>query len=102
MSPILAVDMFPRTRQKSDINLGLSSHVESVVLLSNKNSKKKDYAEIGVDAEDYYKIKANKQKFGVKLLLERLDYSQANRHKNAKNFVNQGSICWSDNPSPFR
>ena len=34
MSPILAVDLFPRTRQKSDINLGLSSHVETVVLLS--------------------------------------------------------------------
>ena len=31
-----------------------------------------------------------------------MDYSQANRHKNAKNFVNQGSICLSDNPSPFR
>ena len=25
MSPILAVDLFPRTRQKSDINLGLSN-----------------------------------------------------------------------------
>ncbi len=36
------------------------STLESVVLLSNKNSKKKDYVEIGVDAEDYYKIKANK------------------------------------------
>ena len=34
MSPILAVDLFPRTRQKSDINLGLSNHVETVVLLS--------------------------------------------------------------------
>lgn len=40
--------------------LVLSCHVESVVLLNNKNSKKKDYVEIGVDAEDYYKIKANK------------------------------------------
>lgn len=36
------------------------STLESVVLLSNKNFKKKDYVEIGVDAEDYYKIKANK------------------------------------------
>ena len=30
----LAVDLFPRTRRKSDINLGLSSHVETVVLMS--------------------------------------------------------------------
>ena len=38
MSPILAVDLFPRTRQKSDINLGLSSHVETVVLLSRETN----------------------------------------------------------------
>ena len=36
--------MFPHTE-----------HVESVVCLSNKKSK--DYVEIGVDAEDYYRIK---------------------------------------------
>lgn len=42
-------DMFPQT-----------IHVETVVLLSNKNSKKKDYVEIGVDADDYYKIKSGK------------------------------------------
>ena len=39
---------------------------------------------------------------GVIVLGGCLDYSQANRHKNAKNFVNQGFICLSDNPSPFR
>ncbi len=32
-------------------------HVETVVLLNNKNAKPKDYVEIGIDAEDYYKIK---------------------------------------------
>ena len=35
--------------------------VETVVLLNNKNSKKKDYVEIGLDTEDYYKIKADKK-----------------------------------------
>ena len=34
-----------------------SSHIETVVCLSNKNAKPKDYVEIGVDAEDYYSIK---------------------------------------------
>ena len=34
MSPYLAVDLFPRTRQKSDINSEQSSHVETVVVLS--------------------------------------------------------------------
>ena len=41
-----AVDLFPRT-----------PHVETVVCLNNKNAKPKDYVEIGVDAEDYYRIK---------------------------------------------
>ncbi len=31
--------------------------VECVCLLSNKNAKWKEYVEIGVDADDYYKIK---------------------------------------------
>ena len=35
MSPILAVDLFPRTRQKSDINLGLSNQQESQSLSQN-------------------------------------------------------------------
>ncbi len=34
------------------------AHVETVVLLNNKNVKPKDYVEIGIDAEEYnYKIK---------------------------------------------
>ena len=41
-----AVDMFPRTK-----------HVESVVKLERKDVKSKDYIEIGIDAEDYYRIK---------------------------------------------
>ena len=73
-----AFDLFPRTHKgknrcvlrkkhalinsrepllKSDINLEQSSHVECVCLLSNKNAKRKEYVEIGVDADDYYKIK---------------------------------------------
>ena len=31
--------------------------LETVVLLSNKNAKPRDYVELGVDAEDYYRIK---------------------------------------------
>ncbi len=34
-----------------------SCHVETVVLLNNKFAKAKDFVQIGVDAEDYYKIK---------------------------------------------
>ena len=44
-------DMFPFTE-----------HVETVVCLSNKNAKPKDYVEIGVDAEDYYRIKDSGKK----------------------------------------
>jgi 23S rRNA (uracil-5-)-methyltransferase RumA len=47
---VACVDMFPMT-----------SSVETVCLLSKKNSNKKDYVEIGVDAEDYHKIKEDKK-----------------------------------------
>ena len=39
-------DMFPNT-----------VHVETVVLLNNKFAKVKDFVQIGIDAEDYYRIK---------------------------------------------
>ena len=34
-----------------------TTHIETVVCLGNKNARSKDYVEIGVDAEDYYRIK---------------------------------------------
>ena len=45
------VDMFPQ-----------SGGIETVVCLSNKKSK--DYVEIGVDAEDYYRIKNSEKETG--------------------------------------
>lgn len=51
MSPILAVDLFPRTRQKSDINLGLSNHVETVCALS-KLSEAKHHISVQVDMDE--------------------------------------------------
>ena len=36
--------------------------VETVVLMNNKNAKPKDYVEIGIDAEEYYKIKDSEKK----------------------------------------
>ena len=50
MSPILAVDLFPRTRQKSDINLGLSNHVETVCKLVLRNPV--THINIAVDVEE--------------------------------------------------
>ena len=35
----------------------VSTHVETVVLLNNKFAKAKDFVQIGIDAEDYYRIK---------------------------------------------
>ena len=35
----------------------VSGHVETVVLLRRVNLAPKDYVEIGIDAEDYYRIK---------------------------------------------
>lgn len=61
-----SVDMFGITSNDhdifsfaADIQVVVSRHVETVVCLSNKKSK--DYVEIGVDAEDYYKIKDSEE-----------------------------------------
>lgn len=43
------VDMFPQT-----------AHVETVVCLGNKNVRPKNYVEIGIDAEEYYRSKDEK------------------------------------------
>jgi 23S rRNA (uracil1939-C5)-methyltransferase len=40
-----------------DIRLLRRTTIETVVLLSNNFSKAKDYVEIGIDAEDYFRIK---------------------------------------------
>lgn len=42
-------------RSKVQIN------VETVVLLNNKFAKAKDFVQIGIDAEDYYRIKDAKR-----------------------------------------
>lgn len=47
---ICLVDMFPQ-----------SVNVETVVLLNNKFAKAKDFVQIGIDAEDYYRIKDAKR-----------------------------------------
>lgn len=51
------VDMFPLTRMvetgRKNINLIASTHVETIVILSNNFSKPKEYVQIGIDAEDY-------------------------------------------------
>ena len=39
-------------------------HVETVVLLNNKFSKAKDFVHIGIDTEDYYRIKDSEKKTG--------------------------------------
>ena len=36
--------------------------VETVVLLNNKFAKAKDFVQIGIDAEDYYRIKDSEKK----------------------------------------
>ena len=54
------MDQFPITDKVVDV-LGVhSNHVETVVLLSKKHVNYKEYIEIGVDAEEYYKIKGDK------------------------------------------
>ena len=42
---------------RPDIRLPNSRHVETVVLLSKKQSEYQRYIEIGFDADEYYRIK---------------------------------------------
>ena len=49
------VDMFPQTAELSDIKMNVSSHVETVCLLSNRKPDTK--VRVDVDLEDYYRIK---------------------------------------------
>jgi hypothetical protein len=48
------LDMFPHT---GDIHNGVSGHVETVVCLCKNFTKAKEYAQAGIDADDYYRIK---------------------------------------------
>ena len=51
-------DMFPRTSRGADIKMDVSSHVETVCLLSNtQRPKKESYITLDVEMEDYYRIK---------------------------------------------
>ena len=58
---ILAEGGYELKKVRAVDQFGHSVHVETVCCLSNKNAKPKDYVEIGVDAEDYYKIKDGKK-----------------------------------------
>lgn len=49
--------MFPHT---DDINPVASTHVETIVLIERIRNAK-DYVQIGIDAEDYYRIKEAKK-----------------------------------------
>ncbi len=53
VNSIQPIDQFP-----------FASHVETVVCLNKNFSKPKDYIQIGIDAEDYYRIKESEKKSG--------------------------------------
>lgn len=47
--------------QAQDINSNQTFHVETIALLSRETSRQaKDYIKVGIDAEEYYKIKEGK------------------------------------------
>ena len=52
----VVVDQFPITDKVVDVLGVQSTHVETICLLSNR--KADSYVNIGVDVEDYYKIKS--------------------------------------------
>lgn len=55
--PVKSVDMFGRTTVAFDIQMDVSSHVETVCLLSNRKSKPDTHVDLTLDMEDYYRIK---------------------------------------------
>ena len=57
------MDLFPRTNGAADIQIDVSSHVESCVLLTRVSNRKADsYVKLNVKMEDYYRIKNAEKK----------------------------------------
>ena len=48
------------TGKRKDVLPFNSCHVETVCLLINQNAQAKHHVNVGIDAEDYYKIKEGK------------------------------------------
>ena len=51
------IDCFGRIYWFGDVLLIVSSHVETVCLLSNRKSKPDTHVDLTLDMEDYYRIK---------------------------------------------
>ena len=51
------MDQFPITDKVVDVFGVQSTHVETVCLLVNQNAKAKQHVNVGIDAEEYYRIK---------------------------------------------
>ena len=45
-------------------------HVETVCLLINQNAQAKHHVNVGIDAEDYYKIKEGKKEYFGRTIVE--------------------------------
>lgn len=54
---VKSVDMFGRTVTATDIQMDVSSHVETVCLLSNRKSRPDSYVDLSINMEDYHRIK---------------------------------------------
>jgi hypothetical protein len=61
---LLIAKTLDKFSHSNDINGVVSRHVETVVHLINQNAKAKHHVNIGVDAEDYYRIKDSEKKKG--------------------------------------
>ena len=61
---VKSVDMFGRTVMATDIQMDVSSHVETVCLLSNR--KPDSYVHLNLKMEDYYRIKDAQKEQGKK------------------------------------
>lgn len=53
----VVVDQFPITDKVVDVLGVQSTHIETVCLLVNQKAKAKQHVNVGIDAEEYYKIK---------------------------------------------
>ena len=58
------MDLFPQTVRQADIKIDVSSHVETVCLLSNR--KPDSYVHLNLKMEDYYRIKDAEKEQGKK------------------------------------
>lgn len=54
---IMICVLFQDTRQRTCVSTAVTTHIETVVLMGKTVTRSKSHVDLGLDVEDYYKIR---------------------------------------------